>query len=79
MFTARIKPKDFQDGVLVLKSNQRSAMRNLEFLCRENDVFCETTVEVTPRVVKFKGIEPSLAAAAKADAKADMKAAGKGK
>jgi len=77
MFTATIKGVELKDGELTLSSDNRNYMRNLELLCRENKLSCVTTVEVKPRVVTFKGTEPTLEAKAKADAQADMKAADK--
>lgn len=64
---------------VVFKSDNRNYMRNLELLCEVNGYPCETTVEVTPRVVTFKGLTPTPAAEAKADAKADMRADDKAK
>ena len=79
MFTATIKGVELKDGELTLSSDNRNYMRNLELLCRENKLSCVTTVEVKPRVVTFKGTEPTPEAKAKADAAADMKAADKEK
>jgi len=76
VYTAKIKLPEHCEDDLVLKSENRNYMRNLELLCKENELSCVTTVEVKPRVVTFKGQAPTPAADAKADAKADMKAAG---
>jgi len=79
VYTAKIKGVELKDGELTLSSDNRNHMRNLELLCKENKLTCVTTVEVTPRVVTFKGVEPTPVANAEVDAKADMKAAEKGR
>ncbi len=61
---------------VTFKSENRNYMRSLELLCEENGYPCVTTVEVTPRIVTFKGLPPTQAVEAKKDAKADIKAAG---
>lgn len=75
MYTAKIALPEYCENELILQSDNRNYMRNLELLCAENKVSCVTTVEVKPRVVTFKGQGSTPAVAAKADAKADIKAA----
>jgi len=75
VYTATIRVEKLEGNTLILCSNNRTYLRYLELLCRENNLPCVTTVEVTPKVVKFKGLNLTPAEAAKADAKADIKAA----
>ncbi len=52
--------EEYEDTVpveITLRSENRNYMRNLELLCWENKLPCQTVVEVVPRAVKFKGVE----------------------
>jgi len=57
MLEAKIKVKELEGNVLTLKSEDRTAMRGLAIVCKENDLECVVEVEAKPRVVKFKGVD----------------------
>lgn len=74
MYTTILQAKESGAALFALKSENRNHMRILHILAKENNLVAETTVEVAARVVTFKNFEPTPAAAAKKDAKADIKA-----
>jgi hypothetical protein len=56
VFKAVVKFNDKKIPDVKFTSESRKAMHGLKQLCNENGYACEVTVDVVPRVVKFKNL-----------------------
>jgi len=57
MFTIKVAKVAGTEPILELKTEWRKLLKPTVSLLRENELFCEVTEEVKPRLVKIHGID----------------------